>query len=102
MVEILAEARIRTLEMRGEKPGPHMLGQEISWIRRRLSIAALKANNNCLLGRLSQVGEGSGMAAKRREIQRQEERLMRNQEEADRAVRILGQEIVKRGMFWSG
>ena len=41
------------------------------------------------------------MAAKRREQQRQEEFIMKNKEEADRAVRITGQELIKRGMFWT-
>ena len=102
MVGILAESRVRALELRGERPGLFQMGQEVSWIRRRLSVVAIKAANNCLLGRVSQVGEGSGLAARRREMQRQEEVCMRNQEDADRAVRISSQEIVKRGMFWSG
>ena len=64
-----------------------------------MKVAAVKAANNCLLGRISQIGEGSGMAAKRRKQQRQEEFIMKNQEEADRAVRITGHELIKRGMF---
>ena len=101
LIGILAEVRVRTLELRGERPGPHQLGQEVTCIRRRLSVAAVKAANNCLLGRISQIGEGSGMAAKRREQQRQEEFIMKNQEEADTAVRITDQELIKRGMFWA-
>ena len=65
-------------------------------------MAAVKANSNCLLGRVSQIGEGSGMAAKRRELQRQEERDMMMQEERERVARLTGQEVVKRGMFWCG
>ena len=101
LVSILAECRIKTLTLRGEKPGPNQMGLEASWMRRRLSIAAIKAANNCLLSRISQVGEGSGIAAKRREWQRKEEVMMANQEEADRAARITGLEMVRRGMFWS-
>ena len=102
LVTVLAESRVRTLGLRGEKPGPHQLRLEVSLIRRRLSVAAVRANSNCLLGRVSQIGEGSGMAAKRRELQRQEERDMMMQEERERVARLTGQEVVKRGMFWCG
>ena len=102
MITILAENRVRTLNMRGDRPGPHQYGLEVSLIRRRVSSAALRANNNCLLQRVSQIGEGSGMAARRKELQRGEERLMACQEEGERIVRITGQEIVRRGMCWKG
>ena len=42
------------------------------------------------------------MAAKRRELQRQEEQVMASQEESERIARTIGQEIVGRGMFWRG
>jgi len=102
LVAILAENRVRTLTNRGERPGPHQYGLEVSLIRRRLSATALRANSNCLLHRVSQIGEGSGMAAKRRELQRQEEQVMASQEESERIARTTGQEIVGRGMFWRG
>ena len=57
---------------------------------------------DCLLRGVSQIGEGSGMAAKRRELQRQEEQVMASQEESERIARTTGQEIVGRGMFWRG
>ena len=43
------------LGAKGERPGPFQMGQEVSWIRRRLSMAAIKAANKCLLGMVSQV-----------------------------------------------
>ena len=58
--------------------------------------------NGCLLGRMSQVGDGSGMAAKRRAQQIAEEATTANLEESDRVARIMGQEIVQRGRFWKG
>ena len=66
-----------------------------------MSVATVKLANNCLLGRLNQIGEESSMAARRREQQKQKEFIMKNQEEADRAVRITGQELIKRVMFWA-
>ena len=102
LVTVLAESRVRSLALKGEAPGPHQLGLEVSIIRRRLSCAAIRAMNGCLLGRMSQVGDGSGMAAKRRAQQSAEEATMANLEESDRVARIMGQEIVQRGRFWKG
>ena len=47
-----------------------------------------------------QVGEGSGLAGNRRAWQRQEERRMQLQREADWLVDVSGQEVVRRGRFW--
>ena len=58
--------------------------------------------NGCLLGRVSQIGEGSGMAARRRVQQRLEEVSMKNLEESDRASRVTGREVIQRGRFWKG
>ena len=102
LVAVLAECRVRTLTLRGESPGPHQLGLETTVMRRRLSSAAVRAANSCLIGRLSQIGEGGGMAGRRREQQRQEEWEMSLQREADWVSRMAGQEIVRRGRFWSG
>ena len=102
LVAVLAECRVRTLTLRGDTPGPHQLGLETTVIRRRLSSAAVKAANSCLIGRLSQIGEGGGLAGKRRQQQRQEEWEMSLQKEADWVSRMAGKEIVRRGRFWSG
>ena len=76
------------------------MGLEVTNIRRRLSIAAVRAANTVLISRMSQVGEGSGLAGKRREWQRREEMLMMRARETDWVVHSTGQEIVKRGMIW--
>ena len=102
LVAVLAESRVRTLALRGEPPAPNQLGLEVTLIRRRLSAAAIRAANGVLLARMSQVGEGSGMAGRRREVQRKEEMAMCHQKEADWAVKVTGQELVRRGRFWRG
>ena len=66
MVTLLATCRVRTLALRGEPPSPQQMGLEVTAIRRRLSTAAVRGANNVLLARMSQVGEGSGLASKRR------------------------------------
>ena len=53
-----------------------------------------------LLARASQIGQGSGLASRRREWQRREEREMQNSREADFLVHCTGCEIVRRGRFW--
>jgi hypothetical protein len=100
IVALLAACRVRTLALRGREPAPHQLGIEVSTIRRRLSTAAVRANSTLLLVRMGQVGEGSGLASKRRAWQQQEERRMTLQREADWQVATSGSEVVRRGRFW--
>ena len=99
LVTLLATCRVRTLGIRGEPPSSQM-GLEVTAIRRRLSTAAVRASNSVLLARLSQVGEGSGLAGRRREWQRREERAMAHGREADWMVHTTGRELVRRGRFW--
>ena len=100
MVSLLASCRVRTLQLQGAAPSPYQLGVEVFTIRKRLSLAAVRANNTLLLARLGQVGEGSGLAGKRRSWQRMEERQVVLQREADWLAVTTGREIVRRGRFW--
>ena len=97
MVAILAACRVRTMVLQGKNPSPHQLGLEVGTIRKRLSSAAVRANSTLLLQRAGQIGEGCGLAAKRRSWQRREEHRMRLEREADWLVTTSGQEIVRRG-----
>ena len=100
MVALLAACRVRTMGLQGKSPSPHQLGVETSVIRRRLSAAVVRANNELLLSRIGQVGEGSALAGKRRAFQRGEEHRMMLQREADWLVHTTGRELVRRGRFW--
>ena len=51
--------------------------QILQLYRRRLSVCAVKAQATCLLSRLSHFGDGARDAAKRRDISRLQEDLMR-------------------------
>ena len=64
-------------------PSTQQMGLEVTAMRRRLSTAAIRASNTMLVARQSQVGEGSGLAERRRELQRREERAMGHGREAD-------------------
>jgi len=57
LITILVECRVRTLALRGELPGLHQLGLEVTHIRRRLSAAVAWVTNSGLLGRISQGRE---------------------------------------------
>ena len=100
LITLLATCRVRTLALRGEPPSAQQMGLEVTTIRRRLSTAAIKGANTVLLARLSQVGEGSGLASRRREWQRREEKAMAHGREADWEVHTTGREVVRRGQFW--
>ena len=56
MVSLLAACRVRSLALHGKDPSPHQLGLEVAVIRRRLSTAAIRANNVLLLQRAGQIG----------------------------------------------
>ena len=99
MVALLAAARVRTLALRGQQPSPYQLGLETSTVRKRLSIASVRASCTLLLSRMGQVGEGSGFASNRRAWQRQEERRMTLQRESDWLVTTSGREVVRRGQI---
>ena len=63
---------------------------EVTNIQRRLSTAAVRAASTVLLARASQIGQGSGMASRRREWQQREEREMQHSQEADFLVHCTG------------
>ena len=100
MVSILAACRVRTMALQSKDPSPHQLGLEVGVIRCRLKTAAVQANCSLLLQRAGQIGEGCGLAAKRRSWQRREERRMFMEREADWLVAISEQELVRRGRYW--
>ena len=91
---------MRSLALRGEPPSDQQMGLEVTNIRRRLSTAAVRAASTVLLARLSQIGQRSGMASRRREWQPWEERELEHSREADFLVHCTGRELVQRGRFW--
>ena len=101
LVDIMANQRVRSLALtNGRAPPANQLGIETSLIRRRLSTAVVRANQTLLLTRLGQVGDGAGMASRRRQWVRREEARMRLLREAAWQVEVTGKELVRKGMFW--
>ena len=102
LVALLATARVKKLELEGKPPVINQLGLEVAVLRRRLSTAAVRANNTLLLRKMGQVGEGSLIAGWRRAAARAEERRMELDREADWLCFIRGRELVQRGQYWTG
>ena len=86
--------------MRGQPPSDQPMELDVTNIRRRLSTEEVGAASSILLARVSQIGQESGLASRRREWQRREEREMQNFREADFLVHCTGREIVRRGRIW--
>ena len=83
-----------------QAPSSRQTGLEVGRIRRRLSMAVVRANQMVLLDRLGMVGERSAMAGRRRSWQRMEEQRMKMAGEADWLAATTGQQLILRGRFW--
>ena len=60
LVQNLATCRVRTLALqRGKECGEGELAVVVGEARRRLSVAAVKAQTDCLLNRMSSIGQGA-------------------------------------------
>ena len=101
LVDLLSKFR---LKKEGNKAGKEdsktRLGVIVGQIRRRLSLATVKANTTCMLSRLSLTGEGASAAGKRRKWQRRQEDLMNRERQANWQARISGHSIMRNGRFW--
>ena len=70
------------------------MGIIVGQIRRMLSTVSVRAQAQCLLTRMSSVGEGVGQAAKRRQWVAAEEERMRKERQAQWIGRVRGSGIV--------
>ena len=100
MVDLLSKSRLKKEGMSTGNEGSRRLGEVVGQIRRRLSLATVKANMVCMLSRLSLTGDGASEAGKRRQWQRREEDLMHRERQAVWQARISGHSIVRKGKFW--
>ena len=93
-----AQSRLRSQGLRkGSPEGEKELGLVTGYLRRRLSTAVIKANVQCLLERMVQVGEGIGQAGKRRQWARREEERARWDREAQWLERVTGRSLWRGG-----
>ena len=100
LIQNITDSRSNYLELTRGRPASDgeralMLGQ----IRRRISVASVRANANCLLDRLKLVGPEAGKAAERRRWRSREEQMMRHEEEAVWLAKTRHHGICHRGQF---
>ena len=86
---------------RGEAEDKSYLSVETGYIRRRISVAAVKCFGQRLASRMSQVGgQNAQLAAGRRQAWGREEERARGEREAAWVETVTGRDIVRRGRFW--
>ena len=95
LVQTIAEAKVKSLGLaRGRQGTEAELGIVVGQVRRMLSTTSVRAQAQCLLARMSQVGEGVGQAAKRRRWAAAEDERMRKERMAQWIGRVRGRNIV--------
>ena len=99
-VQSLAESRLASLGLQRGRPGSEEeLGLCVGQIRRRLSIAAIKAQVNWLLAKLHQVGPGNRQMAQKRVWALNEDQRMSRERKAQWMRRIEGVQTIRKGFF---
>ena len=97
----MAESRVTAIGLaRGRPASGAELGVVVGQVRRRLSVAIVRSRANCLLARMSLLGEGSRKAMNRRHQQGWEEQKMRREMQAQFLGRIKHHGITHRGTFF--
>ena len=100
LVQHLAESRVASLGLqRGRPAGNEELGLCVGQIRRRLSMAAIKAQVNCLLSKLHQVGPGNKQLAQKRVWALREDQRMSSERKAQWISRVEGVHTLRKGFF---
>ena len=100
LVQIIAESKVNSMGLaRGREGTEAEMGKVVGQVRRMLSTASVRAQAQCLLTRMSSVGEGVGQIAKRRQWAAAQEERMRKEREAQWIGRVRGRNIVRRGQF---
>ena len=98
---VMAKSRVESQgQAWGREETVASLAQETSYIRRRISGACVKAFGQRLTSRMCQVGEGAGLASKRRQQWGREEDRARLDRETVWLGKMTGQNIVRKGRFW--
>ena len=100
MVQAITLSRLAAVGLARGQPGSEgELSLIVGQVRRRISVAAIKAKSNCLLTRLGLVGQEARHAADRRGWRMREEEMMRREREAQWVGQVRGHGITHRGQF---
>ena len=96
----MANCRLRKLGLARGSPGSQKeLAILTHRLRKRLSLAVIRANVSLLLERMRQVGEGAELACRRRGVAASEEVKERWGRRADWMARVTGHNLVQKGSF---
>ena len=100
LIQTLAESRLKFQGLqRGRLGSDAELGKLVGQVRRRISLAAVKAQVECLLAKVHQVGPGNSQLAKRREWAVREDERMKKERGAQWIRRVVGVQTMRRGFI---
>ena len=100
LVHHLAASRLKAEGIQqGRETAKGELGVLVGQVRRLFSVASVRAQAECMLGKLRQAGGGVGAANKRKGNAVREEVRWAREREAVMVGRRQGRKVVKRGMF---
>ena len=100
LVQTLAESRLKFQGLQRGRPGSDQeLGILVSQVRRRLSLVAVKAQVECLLSKLHQVGPGNQQLARSRVWAVREDERMSRERGSQWLRRIEGVHTLTRGFI---
>lgn len=100
IIQTLAESRLKFQGLKTGKPrSKQELGIIVGQIRRRLSSAAIKAQVECLLSKIHQVGPGNAQLAKKREWAVMEDERMRRERGAQWLLKYEGVQTLRKGFI---
>ena len=100
LIQRLAESRVKSMGLKlGREASDEEVGHAVGPISRTLSTTFVRAQAQCLLSRMDNVGNGFALAAKRRQWAAKEEMKMRQERQAQWIGRMRGRNLVRRGQF---
>ena len=100
LINSVVSCRARTLALQwGRECGEGERAAIVGEVRRRLSVAAVKAQADCLLNRMSSIGQGAVAASKRRQWARWEEEKWKKAQMAHRVSQLNSKQIRRQGFF---
>ena len=100
LIQTLAESRLKFQGLQAGRPrSKQELGLIVGQVRRRLSLAAVKAQADCLLSRIHQVGPGNTQLAKKREWAVMEDMRMKRERGAQWLLQYEGTQSLRKGFI---
>ena len=100
LVQIISESRLKYQGLQRGRPGSEQeLGVIVGQVRRRLSMAVMKSQVDCLLSKIHQVGPGNKQLAQKRQFAVLEDARMSLEHQAQFVRKIEGLKTLRRGFI---